>query len=167
VVEQLALFSLFDQANGLVVEQLALFSLFDQPATLSQRRRNHRSGYHDQVPARRRGIQPGHQDYYMRATTRQRPEHHGQVSGTHNERRRVHRPVHHEQVPATHSERRCGQRPGPMPMLADVPIHHKRPTFVFFLRAFVANKQNSPAEIRGVGAKCVCVGGGRACSLCS
>jgi hypothetical protein len=53
-----------------------------------------------------------------------------------------------------------GLRPVPIPGITDVPIHHiKRPAFAlfFFVRASVANKRNSTAEVRGFGDQCVCV----------
>jgi hypothetical protein len=100
-------------------------------------------------------------------TTRQQPWHHDQVPATHYERRRGHRPWYHDQEPSTHNEPRRGQRPGPIPGIIDVPIHHKRPAYTFLVRASVANKHYSTAEIRDLGAQCVCVCGARACSLCS
>jgi hypothetical protein len=70
---------------------------------------------------------------YLRRTPRQHSEDHGQV-------------------PATHGERRCGQRPEPMPVISDVYIHNKCPTFVFFFcaRASVANKGNSTVVVQGL-----------------
>ena len=43
--------------------------------------------------------------------------------------------------------------------ITDVPIHHKRLEFAFFLLASVANKQNSISEVRGLGSQCVNVWG--------
>jgi hypothetical protein len=38
----------------------------------------------------------------------------------------------------------------PVPVISDVPIHHKRPAFAFFcVRAFVTNIRYSTAEVRG------------------
>jgi hypothetical protein len=45
-----------------------------------------------------------------------------------------------------------------MSVISDVPIHHKRPAFAFFVRASVANEQNYTAEVRGLGGLCLCVG---------
>ena len=42
-------------------------------------------------------------------------------------------------------------------------IDHKRPAFAFFVRASVANKQNSTAEVRGLGAQGLRVGPELAC----
>jgi radical SAM superfamily enzyme with C-terminal helix-hairpin-helix motif len=76
---------------------------------------------------------------YLRRTSRHRPEHHDQVPAMHNEGRNGQRPGRQNQVPATHNERCRGQWPEPVPGVADLPIHQKRPSFAFFVRAFVAN----------------------------
>jgi hypothetical protein len=76
----------------------------------------------------------------------------------HNERRRGQRRGHHDQVSATHNERYNRQRPEPMTGITDVPLHHERPAFAFSVRASFANNQNSTSEVRGLGAKCLCVG---------
>jgi hypothetical protein len=41
------------------------------------------------------------------------------------------------QVPATQNKRRRGQRPGPIPGIINIPIHHKRPGFACFVPASV------------------------------
>jgi hypothetical protein len=111
------------------------------------------------------GIGQGPTIKYLRCTTKQRPGYNDQVPATHNEQRRGQRPEHHDQVPAPNNERRLEQRPECIPGITYVPIHHKRPAFAILKkRASVANKQNSTAEVRGVGS--VCVGRGRGCSLC-
>ena len=40
--------------------------------------------------------------------------------------------------------------------ITDVHIHDKGPNSSFFVRAYIANKQNSAAEVRGSDAMCVC-----------
>jgi hypothetical protein len=75
------------------------------------------------------GIGLGTTIKYMRRTTSQRPGHHHQTLAAHNERLR-------------------GQRSKPIPGITDVPIHHKRLSFALFVRASVANKPNSTAEVR-------------------
>jgi hypothetical protein len=54
------------------------------------------------------GIGQGTKIKYLRRTTRQRPG-------------------PHDHVPAAQNERRRGKRPGSIPGITDVPLHHKRP----------------------------------------
>ena len=68
-------------------------------------------------------------------------------------------------APRSAPARRRGQLLEPVPWITMRPFTSSAPHSVFFLRTSFANKQNSNAEVLGVGAQCLC--GPRACSLCS
>jgi hypothetical protein len=62
----------------------------------NERRRGHRAGRHDQVPAQCRELRSRHHDQVPARRCEHRSGHHDQVTATLNKQRRGQRPVHHD-----------------------------------------------------------------------